>query len=48
MLETARANGLESYAYLKLVLDELPAAKPLEGIERLLPFTQADLQWMTA
>ncbi len=40
LVETAKANGLEPYAYLKLVLTELPAAKTLEDIERLLPFNQ--------
>ena len=48
LVETAKANGLEPYAYLKLVLTELPAAKTLEDIERLLPFNQTDSHQMTA
>ena len=42
LVETARANGLEPYAYLKMIMTELPAAKLLEDIERLLPFNQSD------
>ena len=38
LVETAKANGHEPYAYIKQVLAELPAAKTLEDIERLLPF----------
>ena len=38
LVETARANGHEPYAYIKQVLTELPAANTLEDIERLLPF----------
>lgn len=48
LVETARANGLEPYAYLNRVLTELPAAKTLEDIERLLPFNQADTQRIAA
>ena len=44
LVETARANGLEPYAYLKKVMTELPAAKSLEDIERLLPYNQAETQ----
>ena len=38
LVETAKTNGHEPYAYVKRVLTELPAAKTLEDIERLLPF----------
>ena len=48
LVETAKANGLEPYAYLKLILTELPAAKTLEDIERLLPFNQTDSQRISA
>ena len=48
LVETAKANGLEPYAYLHEVLTELPAAKTVEDIERLLPFNQANAQQMTA
>ena len=48
LVETAKANGLEPYACLHEVLTELPAAKTVEDIERLLPFNQANAQQMTA
>ena len=38
LVETAKANGHEPYAYIKQVLTELPAAQTLEDIEALLPF----------
>jgi len=34
--ETAKANGLEPYAYLRLVFTELPCATTLEHVEALL------------
>lgn len=39
VIETAKANGLEPYAYLKGIFTELPNAKTLEQIERLLPWS---------
>lgn len=38
LIETAKANGLEPYAYLKKVLTLLPQAKTLEDIDILLPW----------
>ena len=38
LVETAKANGHEPYAYVKQVLTELPAATTLEDVETLLPF----------
>lgn len=38
LLETAKANGLEPYHYLKRVLTELPAANTVEQVEALLPW----------
>lgn len=38
MVETAKANGLEPYTWLRRVLRDLPAAKSLEEIEALLPW----------
>ncbi|MEE8057883.1 MAG: IS66 family transposase [Pseudomonadales bacterium] len=38
LIETAKANGLEPYAYLKYVFKELPAAQSVEAIEALLPW----------
>ena len=37
MLETARANELNDYAYLKLVLTELPVLKG-QSVNQLLPW----------
>lgn len=38
LIETAKANGLEPYAYLRHIFKELPAAESLEEIEALLPW----------
>ncbi|MEJ1335802.1 MAG: IS66 family transposase [Candidatus Sedimenticola sp. (ex Thyasira tokunagai)] len=38
LIETAKANGLEPYAYLQRIFKELPAAQSLEEIEALLPW----------
>lgn len=37
LIETAKANGLEPYAYLRVLFAELPKAATVEEIERLLP-----------
>ena len=37
LIETAKANGLEPYAYLRMVFTELPKADTVEAIEALLP-----------
>ena len=37
-METAKANGLEPYAYLRRLLDRLPYAKTVADYESLLPF----------
>jgi transposase len=37
LIETAKANGLEPYAYLRHVFTELPKAQTVETIEALLP-----------
>ena len=36
MIETAKANGLEPYTYLRKVFADLPSAQTLEQIEALL------------
>jgi len=41
LIETAKVNGLEPYAYLKRVFTELPNATTLEQIENLLPWNLA-------
>ncbi len=38
LIETAKANGLEPFYYLRYVFKELPKAQTLEQIEALLPF----------
>ena len=38
LIETAKANGLEPYGYLRQVFKELPAAQTLAQIEALLPW----------
>lgn len=37
LIETAKANGLEPYRYLRHVFTQLPAAQSLEDFEALLP-----------
>jgi len=38
LLQTAKANGLEPYTWLRCVMRDLPAAKTVEDIEALLPW----------
>jgi transposase len=38
LIETAKANGLEPYAYLKQLLTDLPNAESYEDVDRLLPW----------
>lgn len=38
LIETAKANGVEPYAYLKKIFTELPNANTLDQIEALLPW----------
>jgi hypothetical protein len=38
MIETAKANHIEPYQYLRTVFTKLPQAKTLEAIEGLLPW----------
>ena len=42
LIETAKANGLEPYAYLREVFTRLPAAATVDDIEALLPFNIAN------
>ena len=39
-IETAKANGLEPYAYLRRVFTLLPAATIVADVEALLPWAQ--------
>ena len=38
LIETAKANGLEPYTYLKYVFTELPKVTTVEDVEVLIPF----------
>jgi transposase len=42
LVETAKANGLEPYMWLRTVLRELPAATSVEHFEALLPWNQKE------
>lgn len=37
LIETAKANGIEPYEYLKILFTDLPAASTVEDVEALLP-----------
>ena len=41
IIETAKANGIEPFAYLRLIFEKLPQAKTLADIEALLPWNVA-------
>lgn len=43
IIETAKANELEPYAYLKLLFTELPRCKTVGDVESLLPWNTNDL-----
>ena len=38
LVESAKANSVDVYWYLKLVLTELPKSKSLDDFEKLLPY----------
>ena len=38
LVQTAKANGLEPYAWLRRVLCDLPAANSVDAVEALLPW----------
>jgi transposase len=40
LIETAKANGIEPYAYLKTAFTALPNATTVEDIEALLPLLE--------
>jgi len=44
LIETAKANGIEPYAYLKRLFTELPQASRVEHIEALLPIQNIETQ----
>ena len=44
LIETAKANGLEPYAYLRCLFEQLPIVKDQDGYRALLPqFIDRDL-----
>ncbi|XP_014680377.1 PREDICTED: uncharacterized protein y4jD-like [Priapulus caudatus] len=43
IIETAKANGLEPYAYLKLLFTKLPSCETVEDVEELLPWNALKL-----
>ena len=45
LVQCAKANGLEPYAYLRRVFTEMPRARSLSDVEALLPtrLTPTDL-----
>ncbi len=47
LIEAAKANGLEPYAYLRHIFTELPKATALEAIEELLPHRIDTAQFKT-
>ena len=44
LIETAKANGIEPYAYLKMLFTELPKARTVEDVEALLPVAQVSAE----
>jgi hypothetical protein len=38
LVQTAKANRLDPYAWMRLLMRELPAARSLEDYETLLPW----------
>ena len=42
LIETAKANGLEPYAYLRKVFTDLPNAETIEDIDVLLPWAERE------
>jgi transposase len=40
LIETAKANGLEPYSYLRQVFTQLPSVNSIEDVEALLPWQQ--------
>ena len=46
VIETAKANGLDAYGYLKFITEQLPLADSVEQIEALLPWNLKNDQLM--
>ena len=41
LVESAKVNGIEPFDYLNLIFKELPSAKDLDSLEKLLPYNAA-------
>ena len=39
LIETAKANGIEPYRYLRQLFQDLPVAQSVDDFEALLPWT---------
>ena len=48
VIETAKANGLEPFAYLKLLFAKLPSAQTVEDFDKLLPWNVDRAELSTA
>jgi transposase len=44
LIETAKANNLEPYAYLRKIFTELPQAETLDDVDALLPWCEAEIK----
>jgi transposase len=44
LIETAKANKLESYAYLRYIFEQLPTATTLKDYESLMPWNMTPQQ----
>ena len=44
LIETAKANRLDPYGYLKFIIEQLPRAESVDEIEALLPWKIKDEQ----
>jgi transposase len=45
LIETAKANGIEPYAYLRTMFTALPRATSVDEIEALLPVPDDSADW---
>ena len=45
LLETAKANGLEPYPWLRRVLRDLPAVKTVDDVAALLPWNMKEFSY---
>lgn len=48
LIETAKANGIEPYAYLKMLFTDLPNAATVDDVEALLPIAPINAEQVAA